>query len=449
MTTRTPTGRSSWPWSPLETTGEVFADGSSIELILDAETGRLSLLLCDGEDRTVTPRVDYRGKVYVPAELDPSILRALTLPTKCIDYGSTDELFKGVRESLTNHGLPTEVALPLAYFSFPTWFPECLPAAPCLVIMGPRPEACLVLQLLSCLVRHPLPLVEVSRAGLSALPMDLQPTLLIDQEHLGLSTSRLLSATNSPNAYVPRRGALVNLYCAKAIYCGGDTLDDALLGDATLQINLAPSRGRLPVLDPKTRQQIAMELQPRLLMYRLRNIAKVRESKFDLPGPASEIRILARVLGASIVDARELQGGLGPLLEEQQEEIRAERWTDLRCVAIEALLFHCHSGKEDLVHVGKLTRTATTILKGRGETVRLEPRAMGHTLRSLGLSLKRDSKGWATRFTDRACQRIHRLARDFDVAAVQNGATQCPHCAEIAADDRPGNLDESTLEEEE
>jgi hypothetical protein len=35
--------------SPIETTGEVFGDGRSIELIRDAETGRLNLLLSDGE----------------------------------------------------------------------------------------------------------------------------------------------------------------------------------------------------------------------------------------------------------------------------------------------------------------------------------------------------------------------------------------------------------------
>ena len=192
--------------SPIETTGELFSDGRSIELILDAETGRLNLLLSDGENYTVAPRVEYMGKVYVPPDLDPSIVQALTLPTKCTPYGSTPELFKAVQDPFLNHGFDTEIALATTYFIFATCFLECLPAAPRLAITGARPEANLLLQLLGCMVRHPLPLAEVSPAGLCSLPMDLRPTLLIAQEHLSPSALRLLSTAHSPNAYVPRKG---------------------------------------------------------------------------------------------------------------------------------------------------------------------------------------------------------------------------------------------------
>ena len=238
----------------------------------------------------------------------------------------------------------------------------------------------------------------------------------------------------------------MNIYCATAVY-RADTLDHGLLGDATLQINLAPSRGRLPILEAKAKQEIAGELQPKLLAYRSRNIARVRESEFDLPGLASEIRILARILGACFVDAPELQAGLGPLLEEHNEKIRAEHWIDLHSVAIEALLFHCHSGEKELVYVGEITRTACTILKGRGESTPLKPRAMGPILRSLGLSPKRVTKGFIIQLADGVRRRIHRLARDYDVAAVQEGVARCPHCSEIAAAREPRG--EPTSEEQE
>jgi hypothetical protein len=446
-TPRTRTHDASNQRSPIKTTGEVFSDGASIELILDAETGRLNLLISDGENYTIAPRVEYGGRVYVPADLDRSILRALTWPTKCTPYGSTDQLFTAVRDSFTNHSLPEEVALRTTYSVFATWFPECVPAAPCLSITGPRPEARLILQLLGCLCRHPLPLAEVSRAGLCSLLTHLQPTLLIDLEHLGPSILRLLAASNDRKAYVPWKNSLVNLYCAKAIY-RGDALGDGLFSDATLQVNLAPSRGRLPILDASTLQEIATALQPQLLAYRSRNIAKVHESQFDLPAFASPIRILARVLGACLIDAPELQAGLGPLLEAHQEKIHAERWLDLRCVALEALLFHCHSGQTNLVYVGEFTRSATTILKGRGETVSLEPRAMGPILRSFGLSPKRDSKGWAIRLTHDVRRRIHRLAGDYEVAAMQEGMALCADCAEIVAGGDTQNGGESTFEEE-
>ena len=430
--------------SPIETTGEVFSDGASIELILDSETGRLNLLLSDGENCRVAPRVEYRGRAYVPADLDRSILRAVTWPTKCTPYRSTDQLFTAVRDLLTNHGLPEEVALRATYSVFPMWFPECVPAAPCLSIAGPRPEARLLLQLLACLCRHPLPLAEVSREGLCSLFKHLHPTLFIDSEHLTPSILRLLAASNDRKAYVPWKGSLVDVYCGKVVY-RGDLLANGLFGDATLEVNLAPSRGRLPILDATTLQRIATAFQPHFLAYRLRNIAKVRHSQFDLAAFASPIRILARVLGASLVDAPELQAGLGPLLEAQQDKIRTERWLDLRCVCLEGLLFYCHSGQGDLVYVGELTRTANAILQSRGRTVPLEPRATGPVLRSFGLYPKRDKKGWAIRFTDDVCRRIHRLARDYGVAAMEERMALCAHCAESATGGDTQNKGESTV----
>ena len=130
---------------------------------------------------------------------------------------------------------------------------------------------------------------------------------------------------------------------------------------------------------------------------------KVREFEFDLPQFGSAIRILARVLGTCIVDAPDLQAGLVPLLEQHEERIRGERWVDLRCVVIEALLFHCHSGQKDRVHVGEIADVTSIILKGCGETPPLRPKLIqlaGGILRDLEFSLKHDSKGYAIRLTD-------------------------------------------------
>jgi len=410
-----------------------------IELVVDGERERLNLLLSDGEDCRLAPRIEYRGHVYAPPDIDRSILRALTWPTECKPYGSTDRLFTAVRESFSNHGFPEEVALGTTYGVFASWFPECLPAAPCLAIKGPRPEASLLLQLLGCLVRRALPLAEVSSAGLSSLPMDLRPTLLIHQEHLSPSASRLLFGSSSPNVYVARKGKLLSLYCPRAIYTG-DKLGDDLLGDAALHINLAPSRGKLAVLEARTAQEIAWAFQPQLLAYRLRNFSQVRNSQFDIPVFASQIRVLARVLGASIVDAPGLQAGLGPLLKVHQDKIRAERWLDLRCVTLEGLLCHCHSEEKDRVYVGELTQTVTAIWKLRGETAELEPRAMGPILRSFGLTSKRDSNGWSIRLCTSVRRRIHQLAGDYDVPTMQEGVVRCTHCSEVlAARENPGN----------
>jgi len=424
--------------STVRAVAELILDGSNAELIRDPATGRLFCLDYQQDGCKVERRVEIQDQVSL-AGINPSILRALTLPSRCGRLGSTAELFEATRESLTSHGIPEEAALPVTYFTFSTWFPECLPVAPCLSIMGPRPEADLLLQLLRCIVRHPLALREVTRGGFFSLPLHLPLTLLIMQEHMSRSLSALLCASNHPNANVPWKKGLLHIYCSKAVYRGCDSAEENY-ENSTLRINLSPSRGRLPLLNAKDMQEITEELQPRLLAYRRRNLARVRQSQFDLPEFTSGIRILARVLGASIVDAPELQAGLDPLLREYHEETRAVHWLDSRCVVIEAALYHCHDGDEKKIHVGKIASTTNAILKGRGKTAQLEDKEIGGILRALGFSPKRDKKGFAIRLDDGIRRHIHQLAARFDVAAAEEGVAMCPHCSEIVATDANENL---------
>jgi len=350
----------------IRTIGEVFSDGTNIELIREAATGRMSLSSFDGKSHTVGNRVKAHGQLYLPAQIHPTILRAVTLPTRCGEYGSTNQLFAAVREKLTTSGFLDDVTLPTTHFVFASWFPEFSAVAPCLSISGPRSEAVYLLRLLGCLVRHPLRLAEITRAGLCSLPINLQLTFLIDQEPISRSTRSLLSASNHPGTYVPWKGGLADIYCAKAIYVG-DGLAGGRVGDSALHVQLAPSRARLPILDANTDRMIADEFQGKMAAYRSQNIQRVRDSQFDLPRLASGTRVLARILGACIVDAPELQAGLEALLRDQEEQARASRWTDLRCVAIEAMLYYCHVEEEGKVYVGKAAGTASTILRGRRE----------------------------------------------------------------------------------
>ena len=149
-----------------------------------------------------------------------------------------------------------------------------------------------------------------------------------------------------------------------------------------------------------------------------------------MPRLASEVRVLARVLGACLVDTPALQAGLLTLIKGRVQQAEADRWLDVRCVAIESLLAECHGDQQDRAYAGQLARTAGTILKGRGGRETFEPKLMSSLLRSLGFSLKRDANGFAIRLTDDIRRRIHTLARDFEVATVQDGVARCKHCVE-------------------
>jgi hypothetical protein len=203
--------------------------------------------------------VEIGGRDFVPPELSPPMLRALTLPTNCIPHGTTSELFTSVRKVFTDHGFSEVVAVPSSFFVFASWFAEILPAAPCLSISGSRPEAILLLQLLACLARPSLTLGEIGRFALCSLPLNLQLTLLIEGEELSDSALRVLLVSNRRGANIVWKGELRNIFAAKAMY-QGETANAGLSGEAILQVNVAPSAGRFPFLDPRTqrdRQQIS------------------------------------------------------------------------------------------------------------------------------------------------------------------------------------------------
>jgi hypothetical protein len=53
--------------SSIRTMGAVFADGGGIELLDDAATGRLTLLLFDEKSRIIGSRIETRGHSYLPS----------------------------------------------------------------------------------------------------------------------------------------------------------------------------------------------------------------------------------------------------------------------------------------------------------------------------------------------------------------------------------------------
>jgi hypothetical protein len=345
-------------------------------------------------------------------------------------FGTTTRFFAAIQQLLTRYGFLDEVAVVAAYFILATWFTMVLPMAPCLVITGPRLEASFLLQLLGCLVRCPLPLGEVTRHSLFSLPMGLRPTLLINADRIGPAALALLRTSNRRNTFFSLKDGLVDFFCAKAIFLG-DIADNGIFGESTLHINLTPSRGRLPILDEKYAKNLSQEYQAQFLAYRCRYVTAVRESQFDLPELTSSTRVLARVLGAPIVDAPALHAGLARLLQDYEEENLESSWTDLRRVVLEAVLHHCHKECGERVHVGGITKTVNGILRGRGEATQREAREIGPVLRGLGLIAKRNSSGFAILLDSTVCRHIHRLAHAFGLLSMRKGAARCPQCQSL------------------
>jgi hypothetical protein len=160
-----------------------------------------------------------------------------------------------------------------------SWFSDVLPSAPTLMISGPPTETGYLLDLLACVARRGLPIGDVTPGAVRSLPMQICPTLLINAGKIDGACRKLLRVTNR-RAFVARSGKLLNLYCAKAVYCG--VIGDFSAITNALHVTLRPIAGRLPFLDEIRGNEIAREFQPKLLAYRARNVLQVRGSQFDV-----------------------------------------------------------------------------------------------------------------------------------------------------------------------
>ena len=424
--------------SAVPTYGEVFPNGATIELIQPSAKGGLELQLTHGNKVTTAPKVEFGGRWYRPAKLNRSIQQIVRFPAKSVDFGSTTNLFAEIHKFFVSNGFSEEVSLVATHFSFAAWFADVLPLAPCLLITGSRLEADLLLDLLDYVVRRPLPMSEFNRRALTLLPMRLRPTLLIHMEQLGRASFDLLRKSNRPRAFVACKNELVDLFCAKAVYCG-HIADCDVIDEGILHIGLRPASGRLPILDRKLCDAVAREFQSKLLAYRCRYILDVQQSQFDLSEFPSGIRILARVFGAPIVAAAALQKGLIVLLQEQDEERQALQWTDLRFVVLEAVLHHFHKQPGTRVHVGEITKTVNGILKGRGDATEREAREIGTILRDFGLRPKRNGGGFAILLDSNVGNRIHRIPFGMDVLTTHKGNEKCSYCHEILRGSKNGH----------
>lgn len=244
-----------------QTSGETFSDGTLLELAVSA--GKLSLLFWDGERARVHDRFERAGRTYVPASLNAGTLRAIRFPNVPKDYGSTGLLFSKLLDVLNRcFPLPDRDLNLVAHWVWTTWFPDVVPMAPSLVISGPsRAYVARFLRLLKCVCRRGLRLAELNPAGFCALPMKLQPTLLVEQTTLTRSMGGLFRASSSRGIYISQSGDLLDLHCAQALFSARNGFD-AIVTESSLRVPVVPAESGSLILDERAEQDVAAEFQP-------------------------------------------------------------------------------------------------------------------------------------------------------------------------------------------
>jgi hypothetical protein len=343
-------------------------------------------------------------------------LSALPPSIETIAYGTTGQLFDEVRDFLSQHpGLTTDSVLKLTYFFFAILFCECTETWPLVSVVAPDAAgSSLLLRMLACVCTSPLRIGEVTLNAILTLPRSWRPTLLlIDQLEVNRSLERVLRIMSRPGCRILHKGQFHDI-SLPTLVCTAEPLRDRWILDQAIPVVLAPSRRLLPKLDPQSLSESARKLRGKLLRYREVNLTKVRNSQFDAPDFASPMREIASWFGRCIVDDSDLQRRLLIVFEPQDHDVRMRLTDSIEAVVIEAVLFLSHEVKRRQARVGEIATIANGILRGRGEHIELDPRAVGNYMRALGLFSRRlGAAGRGIRFTIEIRRTIHELAQAY------------------------------------
>lgn len=130
-----------------------------------------------------------------------------------------------------------------------------------------------------------------------------------------------------------------------------------------------------------------------------------------------------------ICDCPELSKAAFEGLLRQSEGISGARFSDPKCVVVEAALFCCHQENTNHFFVGELAQTVNNLLKGRHEGSMLSEKKVGSVVRDLGIHAERVTKGYRIVLADSVREQIHRLAHAYQVLPMQEGVSRCRHCS--------------------
>jgi len=412
----------------IATTGEVFADGSTIELIGGAHDGNPVLMVWDGSKETVGARVEHHGQLYEPAPINSSILQELILPTRCCPHGNTRELLAEICKLVANLvGLDEKPASLVGRIVLCSALVDAVPVAPMLTIVGPdTARGNRLMALLRCLCRHSLLLTGVTPAGFCSLSSGARFTYLISQSTVSGKLQKLLDDTSRRDQKIPYRGGLLDLFGAQVIHAESIPFSEPL-SLRSMQIPMIPGGAQLPTFDLDVQHRVTGDFQAKLLSFRRVNLSAACKLQFDSSKFTFPMRELAHCIAAATPDDAELQAEVFDLFRDRDEEIHAGTWIELSAVAVESILMACRESPGGVIYVGGLAEIAQEILSRRGGDSSIDPGAFGRRLNILGFRTEpRDAKGMKIRLTEDVCRRARQLACDLGVHQVGDPAPPAP-----------------------
>ena len=157
--------------------------------------------------------------------------------------------------------------------------------------------------------------------------------------------------------------------------------------------------------------KIAEEIQPQLLMYRLRNFEAVRSFPSEAQGATLLGGEIGRSLRASVLGEVEIMQMITPTLQSSDQEKIADFDCDVHHALVEAIWAPSHQDRQ--IMVSRLTELVNALLRTRGELLEHSPMEIGWKLRGLGFDRQRNGEGMFLRFSMENRVLLHRRAKDW------------------------------------
>ena len=414
----------------VETFGEVFP-GLLIESIADPKhPEQLLLETWDGKRARTARTVERGGVEYVSPALDSRLARSVLFAPESSECESAADLILGIRDSIRDNTPlgPTEANI-LTGFSVASWFCDSMSVAPLLCLSGPSSSICEILRVGSCFCRRSVLVGDIECGGLQALAHGLGATLLISQRQLGSRVQRTLLASARRGFGVMHGKIPLELYGARAF-----SRDDGLKSELGLTICTSPiTTGPGLSLSEAEQRRIIQCFQPKLLRNRMLYLEQIGSRPIDCCAFVPELREEARTWLAPIMQCPEVSASVHAELLRKSQSLMGARFTNLKCVVIEAALCFCHRAETKCFFVGELTDTVNAILNGRHEELQVKPRKVGSVLRDLGIYSHRDTPGFKIELTESIREQIHEQANRYQVPPAADGVWRCCHCRERSA----------------
>jgi hypothetical protein len=275
---------------------------------------------------------------------------------------------------------PKEICVMLALWVLGTYFTDCHPVLPCLVISGPAHHGMQMLRALQGVCSRSVLLPEFKRRDVAVYCGCW--TILFFEPNLNKKAAALLGTMTSSNIRTAD-GFLSGHGRSVAVYVG----DRSPIGliPFSISIDFHPTDTVVaPALGSSSESET---LKEQLNLYREANLPEVRRRSFSPTGLLPEMAEIARSLGGCLVDAPELQEALVETLQSGQKRALSN-WSTEEAIVVEALR-NITLKEMDRVFAKEIAAEANRLLELRGEKLRLSPEKIGHLLRNLGLPTRR------------------------------------------------------------